>query len=338
MTPVHPLKLCVTGLGVVSPRGDDPVTAAASPHDAREGWFDYRTELGRRGYKYLPTAAQYFLAACRRALPAEGGPADLAPAERGAAVGTNSGAEALHTAMDDTIVKSGADDLSPATAPFFSINLFGSRMAMEHAFQGFNLTLTSPRVAGFEAIQTGVRSLRLGRASWLMAGATEEALAPLDPGASASETGAVAMVLEPADRAVARGATELGRVEATSFFLPPRTAGSARGAERARQLLLRTALAPHGTHGPPEDVIAVLDASPVGEAVGAALGGRARRVPAGSGCLEPLLQTAGVLAGEGSRNAAVVTASALGNVAVCRITPPPDANATARHGLTNDEA
>ncbi|OEU87546.1 hypothetical protein DB35_25965 [Streptomyces abyssalis] len=304
-------------------------------------WFDYRTELGRRGYKYLPAASQYFLAACNRALRASGGCEHVPAEERGAAVGTNSGAEGLHSAMDETIVKTGAEDLSPATAPFFSINLFGSRMAMEHAFKGFNLTLTSPRVAGFEALRTGLRSLRLGRASWLLAGATEDALAVLDPGASGSEAGAVALVLESAAGAAARGATSLGELSVRSGFLPPHKAGQPQGTEHARRLL-GTALTAGGgtggggTGGPPDEVTAVLDDSPVGRAVTGALGDTARRVPAGSGCLEPLLQAAGALARGGDRSAAVVTAAATGEVAVCRITPA--RTGTAAHRQSDNEA
>ncbi|MFI9629741.1 beta-ketoacyl synthase N-terminal-like domain-containing protein [Streptomyces sp. NPDC052042] len=313
-------RMAVTGVGVVSPRGFGPEAADRPRAAVPEGWFDHRTELGRRGYKYLPTAAQYFLAASNRALAAGAGFTGVPPQERGAAVGTNSGADALHSAMDATVMKSGAGDLSPATAPFFSINLFGSRMAMEHQLQGFNLTLTSPRVAGLEAVQTGARALRLGRASWLLAGATEEAADPLEPGVSAAESGAVALVLESADRAAARGATVLGHISVRSGYLPPPAAGTDRGRRRLARLL--DGLAPEEADATPYGVTAVLDDSAVSGAVAAALGPAARHVPAGSGCLEPLLQTAGALAGGRERRpTAVVTAAAQGGVAVCWITP-----------------
>ncbi|MFD0444511.1 beta-ketoacyl synthase N-terminal-like domain-containing protein [Streptomyces rhizosphaericus] len=182
--------LVVTGIGHVGADG-----------------FDFRTALGRHGYKYLPAASQYFLAAAKRAL-AQAGPDALAavgPEERGAAVGTNSAALALHHTMDRTVTATGAGDLSPVTAPYFSINLFGSRLATEHDLKGFNLTFTSPRVAGLEALQTGQRALATGRARRLLAGATEEALPEGEPGADTSEAGAVALVLEPEPAARGRG-------------------------------------------------------------------------------------------------------------------------------------
>ncbi|GAA0991458.1 MULTISPECIES: beta-ketoacyl synthase N-terminal-like domain-containing protein [Streptomyces violaceusniger group] len=313
--------LVVTGIGHVGADG-----------------FDFRTALGRHGYKYLPAASQYFLAAAKRAL-AQAGPDALAavgPEERGAAVGTNSAALALHHTMDRTVTATGAGDLSPVTAPYFSINLFGSRLATEHDLKGFNLTFTSPRVAGLEALQTGQRALATGRARRLLAGATEEALPEGEPGADTSEAGAVALVLEPEPAARGRGAAALGRVGVRSFFLPPKVAASAEGAERAAALL-RDALDALG-HRPdrPLAVTAVLDGSPVGAAMaaaldekalgGRALGGRAlvgkpERVPAGAGALEPVARVAAALGAPDGHPHAVITAAAEGNAAVCLVTP-----------------
>ncbi|MFE9065873.1 beta-ketoacyl synthase N-terminal-like domain-containing protein [Streptomyces violaceusniger] len=321
--------LVVTGIGTVGADG-----------------FDFRTALGRHGYKYLPAASQYFLAAAKGAL-AQAGPGTLeavGPEERGAAVGTNSAAVALHHTMDRTVTATGAGDLSPVTAPYFSINLFGSRLATEHDLKGFNLTFTSPRVAGLEALQNGRRALATGRARWLLAGATEEALPEGEPGAETSEAGAVALVLEPETAARSRGAAALGRVGVRSFFLPPRVAASAEGAELAAALL-RDALDALG-HRPdqPLAVTAVLDGSPVGEAVAAALeekvldeqapggrtpAGKPERVPAGAGALEPVARVAAALGAPAGHAHAVVTAAAEGNAAVCLVTPGGAAGAEA---------
>lgn len=328
-------ELVVSGVGTVRPEG-----------------FDFRTALGPRGYKYLPTASQYFLAAAKRALAGIGPDAlDGVDAERrGAAVGTNSAAAALHDAMDRTVMETGAEDLSPVTAPYFSINLFGSRLATEHELKGFNLTFASPRVAGLEAIESGGRALAAGRAHWLLAGATEQVLAEGEPGADTSEAGAVALVLEPATAVAARGGRVYGRVAVRSFFLPPALAGGRSGAERARALidgaldalghagsgysgvghagsghagLGHAGLGPGGPHPvtPVTPVTAVLDGSPVGEAVAAALGERAEYVPAGAGCLEPVARVAAALADGAGPARVVVTAAAQGNAAVCLVTP-----------------
>lgn len=311
--------LMVSGIGVVTPWSDRAGEAAHGPREAGpEPWFDHRERLGPRGYKYLPSATQYLLAATRQAL-ADAGEPEQQEERRGAAVGTNSAAVAVHTAIDATVVAEGARMLNPATAPYFSINLFGSRLATEHALKGFNLTLTSPRVAGLEAIEAGSRAVGLGRASWLLAGATEEALPEGDPGARTSERGAVALVLEPADRLRARGVRGYGRCAARSFFLPPRAAAGAADRLRGRIAALLTELGlPEGR---PHRTVAVVDDSPVAAAVSAALGTGATRVEAGAGSLEPVLQVAGALA-EGEGPVAVVTAAGEGNLAVVLATPP----------------
>lgn len=297
--------LVVTGVGEVDADG-----------------FDFRDALGRRGYKYLPSASQYVLAAAKRALADAGEDALTAaePERRGAAVGTNCAATALHHAMDRTVTGAGAHELSPATAPYFSVNLFGSRLATEHDLKGFNLTVTSPRVAGLEALGTGARAIAAGRASRLLAGATEEALPEGEPGAATSEAGAVALLLEPAAAVAERGGRAYGRVGVVTSFLPPGLGASADGPAVAAEAL-RDALAALGHRtGAPLTVTAVLDGSPVGEAVAAALQG-AERVPAGAGCLAPMARVAAALRNPPDHAHAVVTAAAEGNTAVCLVTP-----------------
>ncbi|MEU5285065.1 beta-ketoacyl synthase N-terminal-like domain-containing protein [Streptomyces sp. CA-278952] len=321
--------LVISGIGVVTPWADTPVAAAAATGRPSEpgDWFDHRERLGRRGYKYLPTATQYFLAAAKHALADAGETRPESDPEdeqrRGAMVGTNSAAVALHESMDHTVMAEGANALSPATAPYFSINLFGSRLATEHVFRAFNLTLTSPRVAGLEALETGARSIAAGRASWLLAGATEEALPAGHPGADVSERGAVALVMEPVAKVRERGTAGYGRCRVRSFFLPPEVAASPEGPDRVRERIAAV-LAGQGM-GPGQEhrVIAVLDDSPVSAAVAVAVGPRADLVTAGAGALEPLLQVAGALA-ELSGPVVVVTAAREGNLAVALLTPPDD--------------
>ncbi|MGR3937887.1 beta-ketoacyl synthase N-terminal-like domain-containing protein [Streptomyces sp. BRA346] len=300
------MDLVVTGVGDVDADG-----------------FDFRDELGRRGYKYLPSASQYVLAAAKRALADAGEDALTAaePERRGAAVGTNSAATALHHAMDRTVTGAGAGELSPATAPYFSINLFGSRLATEHDLKGFNLTLTSPRIAGLEALQTGARALAAGRASRLLAGATEEALPEGEPGAETSEGGAVALLLEPAAAVAERGGRAYGRVGVRTFFLPPALAASASGAGAAAEALGDALAALGHRPGTPLTVTAVLDGSPVGEAMAHAVDESAERVPAGAGCLAPMATVAAALRSTPDTPHAVVTAAAEGNTAVCLVTP-----------------
>jgi 3-oxoacyl-[acyl-carrier-protein] synthase II len=294
------VDLVVSGVGAVRPEG-----------------FDYRTELGPRGYKYLPLASQYLLAAAKRAVADAGDiPVSVAEESRAAIVGTNSAASSLHAVMDRTVIETSAQDLSPATAPFFSINLFGSRLSTEYALKGFNLTITTPRVAGLEALQIGDRSVALGRASWLLVGATEAALDGVEPGAHTSEAGAVALVLESADAVARRGSQACGRCRVRTAFLPPATASRDRATE-----LVRAAFATLGEGYP---VRAVLDGSPVAEALAVAIaletGTEVVRDEGGAGCLAGLTHVAEAL--KGASRQLVIIAAAEGNVAFALITPP----------------
>ncbi|MCM2387931.1 beta-ketoacyl synthase N-terminal-like domain-containing protein [Streptomyces albipurpureus] len=319
--------LVVSGIGVVTPWTDQPEKAAVSDRPAVPGqWFDHRTRLGPRGYKYLPPASQFFLAAAKYALvDADDDPARHPAEQRGAAVGTNSSAVALHDGMDRTVLEESADALSPVAAPYFSINLFGSRLATEHGLKGFNLTLTTPRVAGLESLETGARAVAAGRATWLLAGATEEALPEEQPGHGSSERGAVALVLEPADAVRARGGRAYGRCQVSSHFLAPASAASAEGPERARRLIDRGLAgwggAALGEAGAPR-VIAVVDGSAVGRAVVSAVGPSAAVAAAGAGALEPLLQVAAALT-ELTAPVLVVASAPGGNLSLALLTPAP---------------
>lgn len=289
----------VTGIGVVSPRGSAP----------GRPWFDYRAELGRRGYKYFPPACHYLLAAARRAVTDAGGPPCCPPALRSAAVGTNSAGSLWHSEMDRTIVGAGAHELSPMTATFFSINLVAGQLAIEHELTAFTLTFTSPHVAGVEALQLGALSLTPGRARWMLVGATEAPLDEDEPGAARSEEGSVVLVVEPAGLAAARGAGWYGRCVSASGFLPPDDADPARAGELLARLGVRDAAVP---------VRAVTDDSRVGRAVRQALGPQAGIVAARSGCLEPMVQVADGLT-DGPPVSLSVAASSAGNIVVTRI-------------------
>ncbi|HZM83223.1 MAG TPA: beta-ketoacyl synthase N-terminal-like domain-containing protein, partial [Candidatus Limnocylindrales bacterium] len=219
--------LMITRCATVLP--PEPRWARDGTRTSPPGWFDYKTELGPRGYKYLPPALHYLLTAARHALADGVGAA-------GVVLGTNSAVSALHAAMDRTVVQSHSAELSPMLAPYFSVNLAAGKLASEHRLTGFQLTLTSPRIAGLEAIQVAARALAMGRASCLLIAATEAAPDPAEPGADRGEEGAVVLVARPLSNVDASGAgvrstagsagssaalSGGGTCRARTFFVPP---------------------------------------------------------------------------------------------------------------------
>ncbi|WP_053161059.1 beta-ketoacyl synthase N-terminal-like domain-containing protein [Streptomyces caatingaensis] len=282
-------ELVVTGIGVVSPRGCDPAALdleGAVPAD--DAWFDVAAELGPRGYKYVPPSCRYLLAATRRAVADAGGsPAAVPEAERGMAVGTNSGIAALIDGMDATVTGPGAERLSPATAPYFSINTLAGRVAMDHGVKGWNLTLTSPRTAGLEALLAGARAVAAGRSTVLLAGSTEAALPDHHPAHAASEAGAVVLVLEPRGRAAA---APYGTCRTAVFSLP----AAEPQLDEILIRLLKDAPAPDSALL----VTDATDASPLGAVLADALrrfGVPADTVPPAAGTLLPMLHLARTL-------------------------------------------
>ncbi|MEE6259659.1 beta-ketoacyl synthase N-terminal-like domain-containing protein [Plantactinospora sonchi] len=307
----------VTGIGVVAP--DRP----------GEPWFDPRAELGPRGYRYAPPATQYLLAATRRAV-ADGGRLDrLPPERRGAAVATNGGLDPLFGEMDRIVTGADATELSPALAPYFAINVLGTRLVAEHQLRGFHLTLTSPGVAGFEAVEAGWRALAVGRCDTLLVGVTEDG----------AEQGAVALVLEPAGAAAGSGH---GRLRAATLFVPPAAVhdrvrltaalDGALGRLAAPGALIAPATGSALTHADGGSPVEWSDdAAPVelfgdGSAVAAAVGAAAAELtgvapvvrPVGAGCLAPVLRAARLFAGPPGEHRLVV-ATGEGNVAVVRV-------------------
>ncbi|MFJ3090887.1 beta-ketoacyl synthase N-terminal-like domain-containing protein [Streptomyces sp. NPDC086838] len=308
----------VTGVGAVAPEAG-----------AEDGaWFDHRVRLGPRGYKYLPAAAQYLLAAARGALD-DGGRCEAVPPERrGAALALNGGFAELFDAMDRQVaVEGGAAGLSPATAPYFAVSLLGSRLTAELALKAFALTLATPRVAALEAVEAGGRALAAGRCDTLVVGAAEHRL-PGSP-AGRGEQGAIAMTLEPRAAAEARGARVRGTVAARSLFVPPGRElpdGLVPGAVRRLLPDLDTAVEVHH----------VTDGSPFASAVGAevdrAAGTTGRVTPAGSGCLTGAQALAGMLTGPpGTRLLLTATGEGHAALALVRTAPGPYRNSEKPH-------
>jgi 3-oxoacyl-[acyl-carrier-protein] synthase II len=126
-------------------------------------------------------------------------------------------------------------------APNFSINLVASPLSERHGLRAFNVTLTSPVVAGLEAILLGVRAIRTGRADLVVAGATEDLpAAPVGElvGRLTHGGGACAVVLESEAAAGRRCASERSRVlTGTLRFFPAEAAEGQEGAQRLLSLL-----------------------------------------------------------------------------------------------------
>lgn len=312
-------ELAVSGLGVITPWSDLPRHAAAPavPAAPPDDWFDVTARLGPRGYRYLPAASGYLLAATRAAV-ADAGGIDHADADARAVVAaTNHAATGVLDGMDDTVTREGSDGLSPALAPYFSINTYVGRVATEFETRAFAVTLTSPAVAAFDALTLAATSLARGRADVLVVGATEARLPAGHRASGTDESGAAALVLEPATAARARGARVHGTVRARTLYVP-----DGDPAPRAEERLAAAldALTEDGDRAP-LTVHLISDESPVAELAAQALKphGAVWRAPLGAGCLTPVLRLVQSLVSDGERHL-IAVAPGTGHVGLALVT------------------
>lgn len=155
----------VMEVGAVLPPGvstGSPVDTARECATDRGPWFTAAEYLTGRGYRQLPAAAQMALAATRR-LP-DAGDQSVAGAEgRGLWIGSSTAGAAVHDVLLDDSWDAGAEGIGPLSAPYFSVNLTGSRIAEERQTLAGSVMCTTPSVAGVDALAGALTALRTGQ-------------------------------------------------------------------------------------------------------------------------------------------------------------------------------
>ena len=330
-------ELAVAGIGIVAPGISEPVDALAPAGEANPEWFHAEVALPGRGYRRLPTAGKYLLAAARLAIGDAGNQlSETGRDRRAAVVATNNAGAALLDELDYTIIQKGAEEMPPSSTPFMVMSLFASRLSVEHDITGFNLTVNSPVTAGLEAIQIASRAVAAGRASTVLVAAVEEALSPSQSPGPGSQAGAAVLYCEP----TATGTARYGTCRARSAFLDPALAAGNVAA---------AVFAPLVGDNPPDRIDAVLDDSAVGAAAARWLDQLTGEcdvfiVPAvaDAGCLAPLQRVVGLFAQEHTTltRRAVLAASAQGTLALAELTVAPRqaANTPAANSMEDTDA
>ncbi len=257
-------------------------------------------------------ASQLAAAAARLALADAGLDPDdrsaLDPGRAGVAMGTTSGEPREVEAFDDRVVEGELARVGPEFMDLYPCHSIASAVAAEVGFGGVNAMIPTACAAGNYAIAYAADALAAGRADLMLAGGADsfsritytgfarlgaiapEICQPFDRGRQGMipGEGAAVLVLEPLDRALARGATVYAEVAGYGLSCDahhmtaahPEGAGAARAMERA----LRSAgLAPddvswvsaHGTGTPTNDRLEAIAAHRL-------FGDRARRLPMSS--------------------------------------------------------
>jgi 3-oxoacyl-[acyl-carrier-protein] synthase II len=281
-----------------------PVHLGAEIHDFRPGDHLVVLEPGTVG-----RASQLAAAAARLALADAGlGEGAVEPERAGVAMGTTSGEPREVEAFNDRCVAGELDRVGPEFMDRYPCHTIAAAVAAEVGFGGVNVMIPTACAAGNYAVAYAADALAAGRADLMLAGGADSfsritytgfarlgAIAPelcqpfdrerrgMVPG-----EGAAVLVLEPLERALARGATIYAEVAGYGLSCDahhmtaahPEGDGAARAMERA---LATAGLTPddvswvsaHGTGTPTNDRLEAAAARRV-------FGDRARRVPMSS--------------------------------------------------------
>lgn len=314
-------RVVITGMGAVTPLGVGARTLYDRWMAGESGIvgglaaateFDPRSIMTAKEMRRSDRFTQLAVAATEEALEDAGwaGGMPIDPDRVGCVIGTGIGGMGTFEVQHDVLREVGAGRVSPLAVPLMMPNAGAGAVSMRYGLRGPAHGTVSACAAGADAIGDAVRLIRAGDADAVVAGGAECALTPLATAAfgamGAISTsgvsrpfdvrrdgfvmgeGAGILVLEALEVAEARGARILGEVVgygATSdahHITAPEPSG--RGATRAMLRALEDGgLTPedvdyvnaHGTSTPLNDRSET-------EAIKAALGDEARRVPVSS--------------------------------------------------------
>src|SRR5262249_22040194 len=189
--------------------------------------FQAEEYIERFNPTYLGRASQFAIAAAHLALDDAGIDASaLVPEQAGVAVGTTEGEPQLVERFNDCFVKGELERIGPEFTALYPCHVIAAHVASELKFEGVNMMIPAACAAGNYAIAHAFDVLRSRRAELMLAGGSDafsritftgfsqlSAIAPercqpfdrnrrgMIPG-----EGAGMLVLEPLDRALARGA------------------------------------------------------------------------------------------------------------------------------------
>jgi 3-oxoacyl-[acyl-carrier-protein] synthase II len=232
--------------------GITPIEGLAGPSGlpriaATVGDFPARELIASPQRRRMDRLSRMAVAASRLALDDASVPLDAVDGERvGVVFGTALGNTEDSAAHLDRIFTRGPAAASPMVFPNLVMNAPAGYVAMEFGFTGVNFTVAQAEVSGEHAVALGCDMVQSGRADLVLAGGGDEltpvllhgyrrarALAGQRGGREWSSPydqartgivlgeGAAMLVLEPLERAGARGATILATIEETARFALP---------------------------------------------------------------------------------------------------------------------
>ena len=198
-------RVVVTGLGVVSPVGND---VAAFWHSLKEGISgidkltvfdasaydarisgevkDFQPQLygiNKKEVNRMEKFVQYAIAGAHQAVADSGITADNCDPERvGVVVGSGIGSLRIIEEEHSVVLKSGPSRITPFLIPMLIVNEAAGNIAIRFGFKGPNTCVTTACASGSHAIGDAFRIIQRGDADVIITGGTESCITSLGVG------------------------------------------------------------------------------------------------------------------------------------------------------------
>ena len=194
-------RVVVTGMGIVSPVGNDVATAWDNLIAGRSGitnitkfdasayscniagevkGFDVLAYLGSKEARTMDTFIHYGLAAGIQAFRDSGITVTEENAERiGVAIGSGIGGLPMIEENTETMVNKGMRRVSPIMIPGSIINMISGHMSIMHGLKGPNIAIVTACTTGTHCIGEAARMIQYGDADVMVAGGAEATVSRL---------------------------------------------------------------------------------------------------------------------------------------------------------------
>jgi 3-oxoacyl-[acyl-carrier-protein] synthase II len=194
-------RVVITGLGLISPVGNDVATGWANLLAGKSGigpithfdasaftsqiagevkGFDINAWLPAKEARHFDTFIHFGIAASSQAVLDAGITADNVDPERvGVIVGSGIGGLPMIEDNHDELVKRGPRRVSPFFVPGSIVNMVSGQVSIMHGFQGPNYAVVSACTTGLHSIGDAGRLIEYGDADVMIAGGAEASISPL---------------------------------------------------------------------------------------------------------------------------------------------------------------
>jgi 3-oxoacyl-[acyl-carrier-protein] synthase II len=197
-------RVVVTGLGIVSPVGNDIATAWKNVVDGKSGIapitdfdvsqfstrfggvirdFDATRYVAAKEVKKMDPFIHFGIAAAHQAVADAGLAPDTYPQERvGVAMGSGIGGIGTIEFNHERYAEGGPRRISPFFVPGSIINMISGHVSIQFGFRGPNIAMVTACTTSTHCIGMGARLIAYGDADVMLAGAGEHGITPLGLG------------------------------------------------------------------------------------------------------------------------------------------------------------